>query len=80
MARCCGDAGENEEGPACNSRSLCTAMHVCTVLEAACRAMHVIHSAQQTQCLQGFSSNSQEGEPSCDPQNPMLGKAFKVEE
>ncbi len=41
--------------------------------------MAFIQPSNQTQCLQGFS-NSQEDEPSCDPQNPMLGKAYKVEE
>lgn len=46
-ATCCSDASKGEEGPACSCRSLYTAMHVCTMLEAACRAMHGIHSAQQ---------------------------------
>ena len=36
-----------EKGPACNCRSLCTAMHVYTVLEAACRAMHGVPLTKQ---------------------------------
>ena len=63
-------------------RSLCTAMHMYTVLEAACTAVHGIHTSKQPDTLSAGLLNSQEGEPSHDPhgQNPMLGKAFKMEE
>ncbi len=48
MSTCCTDASKSDEGPACSWLvGLCIAMHVYFLLEAACTALHGIHTSKQ---------------------------------